>query len=85
VQKAIPDSVKPNERLTPQAYRELKQIFKRRDDYLKSLYKRESDLLVRVEDLKFQLRQLQKNSDASNSVVADFTRKLWRLMRRPKS
>lgn len=66
VQKAIPDSVKPHEVLTPRAYRELKQIFKRRDDYLKGLYMRESNLLVRVEDLKFQVRQLERRLESED-------------------
>ncbi len=56
--------MKPHEVLTPKAYRELKQIFKRRDDYLKCLYTRESNLLVRVEDLKFQVRQLERRLES---------------------
>lgn len=67
VQKAIPDSVQPNEVLTPDAYRELEQIFKRRDNYLKGLYTRESNLLVRVEDLKFRIRQLENQLQADGN------------------
>lgn len=81
VQKAIPDSVKPNEVLTPGAYRELEQIFKRRDNYLKGLYTRESNLLVRVEDLKFRVRQLEKRLESGadlqpGSIVSRIRRAL---------
>ena len=87
VQKAIPESVKPNEVLTPQAYRELKQIFKRRDDYLKALYTRESNLLVRVEDLKHRVRTLENALEVPGNAVfktgsAGIKRLIRRLVRR---
>lgn len=59
VQKGLPDAVKPGEVLTPEAYAELKQLVARRDNFMRGLYKRESNLLVRVENLKHRVARLE--------------------------
>ncbi len=59
VQKGVPDSIKPTQVVSREAYRELRQLIHRRDQYLKALYTRESNLLVRIQHLEDKIRRLE--------------------------
>ena len=61
VQKAIPQELKPGQVITETIYNNLKSIFQHRNCYLKGLYRRESNLLVRIAGLEHRLKQYQEN------------------------
>lgn len=61
VQKSIPKKLCPGQVLTEKMYNELKDIFQHRNSYLKGLYRRESNLLVRIAGLEHRLKQYQEN------------------------
>lgn len=59
VQQGLPSSVAPGEVLTADAYRELRHLIQRRDNFMKGMYQRESNLLVRIENLKHRIGKLE--------------------------
>lgn len=61
VPRPIPASIKPGVTLDENSYQDLKENTRAQSLYLKSMYKRESDLLSRIQNLNFRLSQFQTN------------------------
>ncbi len=61
VQKSIPKEICPGQVITEKMYNDLKAIFQHRNCYLKGLYRRESNLLVRIAGMEHRLKQYQEN------------------------
>ena len=60
VQKNLPKSILPNQVISQDSYNELKANFKRRNLYLQGLYRRESNLLVKIQGLEHRLAQYER-------------------------
>mgnify|MGYP000007999269 CR=1 FL=1 len=70
VHKGLPDAVTPGETLSREAFRELQGLIKRRDNFMKGMYERESNLLVRIEHLKRRVEKLEKQRASGKPHVA---------------